>query len=207
MTSTTAGSGLITGMDVRSYFQDGVSTAIHNQQLTVSDATVVYVVNLLTEFTHSENLYESTPDGWQIKPLAGFYSEAISAEDEKAARAALKRLGDVALFISGLFAQSLQRSLVDIDYYIAMGGTAYDCLANRVQSNFSGRALSQIYTELAEQFAGLVDVLAEVADDCQPQQNQDLLRLYERWLLTGSEQAAGKLREQGIIPLANRTRH
>jgi len=37
----------------------------------------------------------------------------------------MQRLGDTALFIAGVFADSLNRKLVDVDYYVAMGGTAY----------------------------------------------------------------------------------
>lgn len=192
---------VITGLDVRHYFQDSVQTAVHNQQLHVGDDTLVYVVNMLTDFTRSDCLYEDTADGRMIKPLVKFYSEAVSAESWQDANVALKRLGDVALFISGLFANSLQRSLVDVDYYIAMGGSAYDSLADSMRRSFHGHNFSDIYRELAEKFAGLVDVLAEVADEFHAGGNQDLLRLYEIWMLTGSPQAARKLRQAGIQPV------
>lgn len=191
---------LITGMDVREFFQDSVQTAVARQQVSVADDTVVYVVNMLTEFTRSDVLYENTPDGRMIKPLVKFYSEAVTASSTREANQALKRLGDVALFIAGLFAHSLQRSLVDVDYYIAMGGNAYDCLADSVKRSFRGQTFADIYQELAEKFSTLVDVLSEVADEFQPERDQDLLRLYEIWMLTGSAQAERKLRQSGIVP-------
>ena len=193
---------LITGMDVREFFQDSVQTAVARQQVSVADDTVVYVVNMLTEFTRSDVLYEDTPDGRMIKPLVRFYSEAVTASSTQEANQALKRLGDVALFIAGLFAHSLQRSLVDVDYYIAMGGNAYDCLADSVKRSFRGQTFADIYQELAEKFSSLVDVLSEVADEFQPERDQDLLRLYEIWMLTGSPQAERKLRQSGIVPSA-----
>ena len=194
---------LITGMDVREFFQDSVQTAVARQQVSVADDTVVYVVNMLTEFTRSDVLYEDTPDGRMIKPLVRFYSEAVTASSTREANRALKRLGDVALFIAGLFAHSLQRSLVDVDYYIAMGGNAYDCLADSVKRSFRGQTFADIYQELAEKFSSLVDVLSEVADEFQPERGQDLLRLYEIWMLTGSPQAERKLRQSGIVPSAS----
>lgn len=187
-------------MDVREFFQDSVQTAVVRQQVEVADDTVFYVVNMLTEFARSDVLYEDTPDGRMIKPLARFYSEAVEATSIQEANNALKRLGDVALFIAGLYAHSLQRSAVDVDYYIAMGGNAYDCLADSVRRSFHGRTFGEIYQELAQKFARLVDVLAEVADEFQPGRDQDLLRLYEIWMLTGSSQAERKLRQHGIQP-------
>lgn len=189
-------------MDVREFFQDSVQTAVVRQQVQVSDDTVVYVINMLTDFTRSDVLYENTQDGRMIKPLVKFYSEAVDAPSIQEANNALKRLGDVALFIAGLFAHSLQRSLVDIDYYIAMGGTAYDCLSDNVRRGFQGRTFGDIYRELSLKFSQLVDVLSEVADEFQPGRDQDLMRLYEIWMLTGSPQAERKLRQHGIQPAA-----
>ena len=39
-------------------------------------------------------------------------------------RASLKQIGDVSLFISGFFSDSLRRKLVDVDYYVSIGGGA-----------------------------------------------------------------------------------
>ncbi|MDZ7736617.1 MAG: hypothetical protein U5P41_11325 [Gammaproteobacteria bacterium] len=209
MLSSQKHSRLITGMDVREFFQDSVQTAVVRQQVNVADDTVFYVVNMLTEFARSDALYEDTPDGRMIKPLARFYTDAVDATTIQEANNALKRLGDVALFIAGLYAHSLQRSAVDIDYYIAMGGNAYDCLADSVRRSFHGRTFGEIYQELAEKFAQLVDVLSEVSDEFQPGHDQDLLRLYEIWMLTGSAQVERKLRQHGIQPDAtvSQSRH
>ena len=53
------------------------------------------------------------------------YSDALEEESGEARNQILRRLGDVALFISGVFSRSLKRRVVDVDYYIAMGGGAY----------------------------------------------------------------------------------
>lgn len=210
MSTDDAQASLITGMDVRQFFQESLQTAVSNQQLDVSDDSLVYLINMLTGFTRSEALYEDTPDGRMIKPLYKFYCEAVEAGTPEERRRALQRLGDVALFISGLFASSLQRSLVDVDYYIAMGGSAYRSLADGLHGSLRRQVFMSIYHELADKFADLVDVLSEVGDSCHPGRDQNLLRLYEIWLLTGSEQAARKLRRSGIQPASagvSRVRH
>jgi hypothetical protein len=191
---------LITGLGVREYFQDSVQTVLAQQRVKIADDTLVYLVNLLTGYLRAEALYDDTPDGRQIKPLVRLLAEALEAPSAQDTNRALQRLGDVALFISGLYATSLERGLVNIDYYIAMGGNAYRSLAGMLRGTFRGQVFIAVYSELAEKFPQLVDVLAEVGDAMDLKRDQDLLRLYEIWILTGSRHAERKLRARGIYP-------
>lgn len=195
---------LITEVNVREYFQDAVLNALSNQRVHLCDETVIYVTNILTAFLNSECLYEHTDDGYMIKPLTSFYGEAMEARCPEDRDRALQRLGDVALFISGFFADSLSRSLVDVDYYIAMGGNAYSCLADTGQRSRNSMTLREVFAEMADRFDSLVDVLAEVGESNNMTNGRDVLRLYEIWLSTGSRRAERKLREQGIYPLSMR---
>lgn len=192
---------LLTRQDAREYFQDAVQSALFNQKLSASDESVVYIVNLLLAFLRSERLFDKTPDGLMIKPLAMIYGDALEAESETNRAQALQRLGDVALFVSGLYANSLNRCLVDIDYYIAMGGNAYSYLAD--SSVFSRRlnTMKMVFDELSDKFAGFVDVLSEVGDQSNISGNSDIMRLYEIWLYTGSKRVANKLKNLGIHPV------
>ena len=106
---------LVTGVGIREYFQDAVQAALINQRLSVCDETVIYIVNLLTVFVRAEQLFESTEDGLRLKPLVMIYAEVIEARSDNERDRSLQKLGDIALFISGLFAHSLSRSLVDVD--------------------------------------------------------------------------------------------
>jgi hypothetical protein len=127
------------------------------------------------------------------------YQDALEAPTLAQRRAALRRLGDVALFIGGFFAQSLVRKLVDVDYYIAMGGTAYSALSEslrRERTQWHG----VVFNELARKFPGFVDVLAEVSASAQPGSDTDILRLSEIWLRTGSARARDRLVGLGVVP-------
>src|SRR5690606_15883511 len=115
---------LIQQSNLRQFFQESVSQALGNQNIKAEDGTVIYLANLLTVFTRSENLFEFTQNGFMLRPLALHYEEAVNAPSTHARNIALQRLGDIALFISGIFSQSLSRKSVDIDYYINMGGSA-----------------------------------------------------------------------------------
>jgi len=193
---------LITGMDVSDYFRDSVTTAAANQNLEINTETILYVVNMLTSFVRAENLYEKTDDGYMIRALALIYADSIDAATTAERNRILQRLGDIALFISGLFSYSLNRSLVDVDYYAAIGGNAYANLADTTRRGFQGQTVSMVFSELSDKFLSLVDILAEVNENCSQKSDSDIMRLYELWLKTGSERVAKQLQKFGIQPVS-----
>jgi hypothetical protein len=83
-----------------------------------------------------------------------------------------------------------------VDYYIDMGGTAYQQVVTRTSED----TLRALYGELSEKFGRFVDVLAEISDKTSVRTEKDLLRLYELWVRTGSERAAKALQDAGINP-------
>ena len=201
---------VITSRSVEDFFHRALSSALENQRTEATPDAVCYVVNLLSAFSRSDRLYEHTENGFGLKPLALIYSDAVFSGNEKERHHALRRLGDVALFISGLFSHSLNRKLVDVDYYVAMGGSAYSQLSSSSAQSAGGAALSPLFAELSHKFTDFVDALAEVGEDANFSNDSDLLRCYETWLRTGSVRAAQQLRRAGIEPSesnVSRVRH
>lgn len=193
---------LITDMNVHDFFHESLHSALERQQMNPSGETVIYITNLLTGFLFAERLYDGNNEGRRMTPLALLYGEALHAESLEDRHKSLQRLGDIALFVSGLFAQSLSRSLVDVDYYIAMGGNAYGSLADSRGGSRNLEAMRDVFQELAERFGKFVDVLSEVGEKANMGSNNDILRWYEIWLCSGSARAEEKLRAMGIEPIA-----
>jgi hypothetical protein len=187
--------------DLRDYFRESIGAAIEKQRVQVDEHATHYVVNLLTLFSRSEELYEDSGEVYGLKPLAMMMLDANEAANPVERSASLQRLGDVALFIAGFFADGLAHRLVDLDYYIRMGGTAYGSLSDEIRGTPRGRALAHVYQELARKFQIVVDVLNEVRDGTRQNSDIDILRTYEVWLKTGSERAAALLRQQGVTPM------
>jgi hypothetical protein len=200
MLTASAGS-LVAVSSLREFFRDAFHTASEHQHLHIDEQAEAYVVNLLTMFSRADALYERTPDGLRIRPLAQMLADALEAPSETARQRGLQRLGDVSLFIAGFFARSFARKLIDIDYHIAMGGNAYSSLADTMQRSGSGRTIAAIYQQLARKFQGLVDALNEVSDMSYRYSDKDILRLYEIWMKTGSARAHGLLRQLGVQPV------
>ena len=191
---------LIVDMNVAEYFKDSLHSALSRQKVKAGEDTVFYVVNLLAWCVRAENLFPQTADGALMQPLALTYGEALEAQSAEAREAALRRLGDVALVVAGLFAASFSRKLVDIDYYIGMGGNAYGMLSAQASATVRARTFRAVFAELSAKFQSFVDALAEVGDNSALGSQADVLRLYEIWLRTGSAYAAERLRKQGIEP-------
>jgi hypothetical protein len=186
--------------NLREFFRDSVRAALERQHVAIEDHTEHYVVNLLTMFARSEALFEPSPDGPKLKPLALMLADAGAAPTRAERLRTLQRLGDVSLFISGFFAQSFARRLVDVDYHIAMGGRAYGTLAQTCRSGARGRALAEVFEELARKFQRVVDALNDVSEMAHRHEQRDVLRQYEIWLKTGSPRAHGILRSLGVEP-------
>lgn len=202
MASNERESTLITDVNVKEYFREAVTTALANQNVDAAEDTIHYVVNLLAHFARADQLFVTTPDGPMLQPLALIYAEAVETPRPAERQQMLRRLGDVALVISGLFSSSLNRKLVDIDYYVAMGGSAYGVLGSLSRGTVQGRVFCAIFDELSRKFQVFVDVLSEVGERSPMNSSTDIMRLYEVWLRTGSRRTAERLRKLGIEPIS-----
>jgi hypothetical protein len=177
------------------FFREQVEGAMQRQQVQTSEWTAFYVVNLLVGFVGPRHaMAPADPE----EPLGVRLARAIQAEGA-AQREGLRSVGDSSLFLAGFFGDSLNRRLVDIDYYITLGEHAYGRL-----SRHDADAFADVYGEMARKFVPLVDVLTDISERASLSSNQDLLRLYERWLRTGSRRDSALLAEQGVLPAPSR---
>lgn len=171
------------------YFKDLVDGALARQRISAGELTAFYVVQLLASF-----LQRRADDD---EPLALKLARALDAGGAEQ-KNSLKQIGDVSLFVAGFFADSLRRKLVDVDYYAAIGGYAYSTL-----SRYETDTFSPVFAELSENFGSFVDVLSEVSERSCCASNTDLLRLYEKWVKTGSRRGGQLLVERGVVPNAS----
>ena len=178
------------------FFHDQLLAAMQNQRVSTSAFTECYLVNLLAAFVQGDRMPGREP-GFDETPLAILYTRALEATGQE--RSALLRLtADTALFVSGFFGDSLARGGADLRYYAALGGGAYARLG-RVHER-KGRLSTGVFTELAERFREFVDILAEISERTMVTTPKSLVKMYERWLESGSPRAAAVLAEQGITP-------
>jgi hypothetical protein len=171
------------------YFRGLVLSALDRQRVASSEETTFYVVSLLDGFVRPTAVTGQEDE----RPLGVRLAEALQTGGS-AQREGLRRVGDLSLFTSGFFADSFSRAIVDIDYYIALGGYAYGSLSHEDSRD------AAMFGELAEKFGRYVDVLSDVCEHTSLSSNADLLRLYEKWLRTGSRRDGERLVARGIVP-------
>jgi hypothetical protein len=173
------------------YFRELVESALASQHLQAGDLTSYYLVNLLCQYVRPDAGRAFTKDS---EPLAFRLHRALETGGA-AQREQLRSVGDFSLFMSGFFSDSFRRRTVDVDYYVSMGEYAYGSLSRREEDRFA-----EVFGELARKFVGFTDVLAQISEQTASTRSVDLLRLYEKWLRTGSPRDGQKLISRGIVP-------
>jgi hypothetical protein len=190
---------LIQDVHSAEFFRDAVTAAMNRQHLAAADTTVFYVVNLLNSFLTADHLFADSDEGLLSRPLADVYLEAIEAPTEQSRTTLLHRLGDIALFVSGVLPRSFATRLVGIDYYVAMGGNAYSCLSTSGVAGTRDLYLKVTFADLSNKFSGFVSVLTEVSQEARTGSDQSVVELYGEWFNTGNQAAARQLREVGVV--------
>lgn len=184
------------------YFHAAVSGAMASMNVKASEHAQIYLANLLSHYISAENLYPTDAEGKRAETLTEQLAQALEQENSEQRVKRLRQLGDFSLYVAGFFMASLQRKLVDVDYYIGMGGAAYESVAKIEEK----RARAELFAEMARKFAKFVEVLAQISEETavQNKNHQDLLRIYDQWTKTGSDRLAKTLSKAGIVPVARK---
>ena len=177
----------------RAAFADLVAGALEATGARPTPMATAYLVELL-----AEHVREPAACASESTLAEALLSAHLGKCTEQAAH--LRAVGDRALFVSGLFGDSLMRSLADLDYYRAIGCAAYGSLSASLSDRIGEHSWSELFEELADGFGEFVDILTAVGDRTRCPAQPDLLRLYERYVRTGSEQARTRLLQLGFDP-------
>lgn len=175
---------LTTHASVDAYFYEVVREALGRVGAEVTEGAAWYLVQLLGKFT-TERLSDT--------PLS---LELARAHADPATRLqVLEHVGDTSLYVTGFFSESLDRKLVDADYYMNLGEAAYRELSERLSGS---AAIADIYQELAAKFPRFVDVLAEIRTDVDIG-SHDVVALYQQWMHTRAAWIERRLRRMGVL--------
>jgi hypothetical protein len=187
------------------YFHEKVSKAVHTLNLKIKEDIEFYLVNLLCDF-----ITPPPPPGAGQNldpihtPLAIMYKTALESPPSDQFRI-LKQMGDSSLYMSGYFQDYFNRKTFDIDYYIAMGQTAYSKVSALARDQYD-KGIPELYQSLSDQFVNLVDVVAEVSDPGPSEKAVDILAIYDRWTKSNSERLRKILENLGINPVKSPTK-
>jgi hypothetical protein len=185
------------------YFQEVIEDAMRVRHIDATHAASTYLVSLLCAFAHPDEEAESPFK----KPLTFLLHDAMEATGPERFRR-LRTLGDGVLYGLGFFGSHIELKGIDRGYVVDVGSSAYTQAAAMLRKRPAKEARgvgdgADVLAELSTKFERFVQVLADVAEGTLASAATDgrsLVKLYERWLKTGSSRLAGELATRGILP-------
>jgi hypothetical protein len=186
-------------LNISQYFQEVISDAIRVRHVEATEEAESYLVSLLCDYAHPNEEAGSTFS----QPLTFVLHDAMNSVGPDRFRR-LRGLGDHALYALGFFGDHIEGKGVDPGYVRTVGSTAYREAAAmlRLKAQKTER-WPNVLSELAIKFDRFAEVLRDVADGtlaCGSRDERSVVKLYERWLKTGSTRLAEELGSHGIVP-------
>lgn len=181
------------------HFSEVVHEACAHRQVKTHPQIEAYLVQVLKQYVVSNNFHHPMQTETESKvpdTFAEMYLIALNSETAKK-KELMRTVAEKSLYLTGFFADSLTKKVVDIDYYTQIGSAAYSNLAAWTKED----ALSTVFNVVSRRFTDFVYVLNYVSEKSLIQSNPDVLKLYDRYLRTGSELAREKLTELGVVTL------
>jgi hypothetical protein len=161
-----------------SFFYEQLEQARTSETQRLGDDIEAYVVNLLA--VHARR-----------PAVAGRTTPALATQFLAAREhgpAALREVGDRALYIAGVVPRSLDRTPVSVAYVSGIGEAAYREIHVRLSS-------LDVFAHLADRFGEVVDLLGRMLGH----DETDLLALYERWRRGLDPRDARRLLASGVL--------
>jgi hypothetical protein len=183
------------------FFQEVISDAIRIRHVEATDAAASYLVALLCGYAHPDEAAGSTFN----RPLTFVLHEAMEASGAERFRR-LRSLGDHALYALGFFGGHIEQKGIDRGYVSSVGSTAYTHAAAMLRLKAQRertRGAPDVLSEMAAKFDRFAEVLRDVSEGtlaCGARDERSVVKLYERWLKTGSSRLAEELGSRGIVP-------
>jgi hypothetical protein len=184
---------------VSEFFMEVVGDAIKARRVEATDGATSYLVCLLSDYAKPEGRAEEPLE----RPLAFLLDEALHTVEPGPRFDRLRALGDGVLYACGFFGEHFEARGVATGYVMGIGTTAYGAASSMLRPRSDEPPAIDIYGELSAKFADFVDVLSEVADTTNAHAaatSKQVLKLYERWLKTGSDRLAQALGAHGLVP-------
>ena len=197
---------------VSDFFGEVVEDAMRSRRMEATPGATQYLVALLADYARPDKRAGAAMD----RPLTLLLEEAVHISDLAERFERLRTIGDGVLYGCGFFRDHFEARGVDAKYLHGLGTRAYGAASSMLRLGADGasvpspgrgpyrrRTSSDLFAELADKFDAFVDVLEEVSDTTIAMGTESplgLLKVYERWLKTGSVRLASALTSRGVVP-------
>jgi hypothetical protein len=193
---------ILAAHSVSHFFYEAVEDSLRLQRIDATDGAMRYLVGLLADYVHPDRRAGEALE----RPLTLLFDEALHVPDRGERFQRLRVIGDSVLYGCGFFGDHFEARGVDAKYLCSLGTRAYGeagSMLRRPSGERHAEGGPDVFAELAANFTRFVSVLADVADTTAAtgvETSRGLLKVYERWLKTGSERLASALTSAGVVP-------
>ncbi len=179
------------------WFEDSVTGAAENQGIDLDPHMRAYLVNLLTSFAARGALRTDEDQDLLDQPVGLEVVRAMQVDPARRFRK-LRHIGDYTLYLTGFFGETVDRGMLDRTYYVGVGCGAYRGAAGALGVRGPDNPFRGLFVGLAQRFVELMHLLNEVSERVFGR-DADVVRVYDRYLATGSEKLAARLARMGIL--------
>jgi hypothetical protein len=203
---------IVAARSVSSFFFEVVEDSLRLRGVEATGGATHYLVELLADYAHPDQRAGETLE----RPITLLLDEAVKETDPAERFERLRTIGDGVLYGCGFFGDHFDARGIDPKYLHGLGARAYGTASSMLRRGADGtspaspgrgrkleEAGSDLFAELADNFAAFVAVVSDVADTTVAMSTETargLLKVYERWLKTGSERLANALTSRGVMP-------
>ncbi len=145
---------------LQTFFFDELLKVNQKFESPVSKEKIFYSSLVMDKFSQSEHFFEK--DGGKIRnKVLGVKLLEASHLPRNKKREMIKDVAETSLFVCGFFSDSLNRKIVDINYYKDVGQTAYEMLDGMIPSFYD---IDSFYKSVSTQFETLAQLMKVVSD-------------------------------------------
>ncbi|MGE3610779.1 MAG: hypothetical protein AB7I27_14400 [Bacteriovoracaceae bacterium] len=154
------GKKIILTANLQGFFFEGLYELNKKSLCPVPESTLFYSSEVLDKFALSDHFFEINDGKVREKVLGVKLLEATQLTREEQKRV-YKEVGDMSLLVCGYFSESVNKKIVDLNYYAQLGKMAYSNL-NHVMPNFMD--IPSFYNVLATSFESITTLMTILAN-------------------------------------------
>lgn len=120
---------IILSANLKGFFFDGLSEINKKSLCPVPESIIYYSSDVLDKFALSQDFFE-TSEGKVREKILGMKLLEATQYNRDEQKKIYKEVGDMSLLVCGYFAESVNKKIVDKDYYAQLGKMAFSHLNN-----------------------------------------------------------------------------
>lgn len=186
---------IITAANLQGFFFEGLNELNKKSLCPIPESIIFYSSEVLDKFALTQDFFEVSEEGKLRQKILGMKlleAMQMSREDQKRT---YKEVADMSLLVCGYFAESVNKKIVDTQYYAQLGKMAYGHL-NNVSPSFLD--IPSFYGMVSTCFESMTTLMANFASKNRYGSDHELIfrKINEDKNVTDNELLAS-----GILPV------